>query len=36
MYVFQLFDWFIATYTLTSVALIEIIVLSWVYGQLRH
>ncbi|XP_070200526.1 sodium- and chloride-dependent glycine transporter 2-like [Littorina saxatilis] len=35
IYVFQLVDWFIATYTVTVVALLECVVLAWVYGADR-
>ncbi|XP_076470937.1 sodium- and chloride-dependent glycine transporter 2-like isoform X2 [Babylonia areolata] len=35
IYVFQLFDWFIATLTVSTVALVECLVMAWVYGADR-
>ncbi|XP_076469830.1 sodium- and chloride-dependent GABA transporter 1-like [Babylonia areolata] len=35
IYIFQLFDWFIATLTVTTVALLECVVMAWVYGADR-
>nr|KAG5685506.1 hypothetical protein BaRGS_018909 [Batillaria attramentaria] len=35
IYVFQLIDWFIATYTVTVIGFIECVVLAWVYGADR-
>ncbi|XP_076437581.1 sodium- and chloride-dependent glycine transporter 2-like isoform X2 [Babylonia areolata] len=35
IYWYQLFDWFIATYSLTVIAIIEMVAISWVYGADR-
>ncbi|XP_076450373.1 sodium-dependent proline transporter-like [Babylonia areolata] len=35
VYWFQLVDWFVASYNLTSVAILEVFVIAWVYGADR-
>ena len=32
IYIFQLVDWFIGSYTVTVIALLECVVMAWIYG----